>query len=307
MGSMSTTPIAITGVTGFVGRHIVDRALEIEQPILGLGRANGGPDLVDASVADWASAFEGAQVAIHLAALLPWTAKEAGESGIHAANVEGAIRVMKGFVEGGGRHLIFLSTIGVNGYTTKSGEIFKSDDRPNPDSDYARSKLEAERKLAALAKELDVAVTVVRPPLVYGPTTEGSFGSLVGLVRRAPILPLGGLNNHRDLVGVRNLADCLLALAMEAPTENLRTFLVSDRSPLSTTQLVSLIGEAVGKKSSLISLPRFLQRCAMAFPPTRGIAARLYGDIALDTEDLAEACSWRPRFTPSEEIARLGE
>ena len=44
---------------------------------------------------------------------------------------------------------------------------------------YALSKFEAEQGLLALAKDIEMEVVIVRPPLVYGPGVKGNFYTMI--------------------------------------------------------------------------------------------------------------------------------
>ena len=97
----------------------------------------------------------------------------------------------------GVRRFLYVSSIGVNGSITKR-RPFCETDPVNPGSPYAVSKWEAEQGLTELHEKGRIEVTIVRPPLVYGPgaprwggrgeegqTWEGSGELREGEVRRA--------------------------------------------------------------------------------------------------------------------------
>ena len=292
----SALRIAVTGANGFIGRHLLDRAAQRGDDIRPLTRANG-PDLATASADAWAGALTGCDTCIHLAGALPGASKDA----TFGANVTGTAALLGGCAQAGVQHLIFVSSIGVLGYyTTPRRGPMRPDDIPAPHGDYARSKLDAERLLRDRAANLGVALTILRPPLVYGPSNQGSFAALVRLLERLPVLPFGGLDTRRDLVGVRNLADCLLTLAFER-CEGL--YHVTDRQTVSMTELVRKILQANGWKRRLISLPDPLRRMAMSAPVTNATARRLFGDMEVDDSALVAASSWKPPYSLDEEIA----
>ena len=71
--------------------------------------------------------------------------------------------------EAGIKRFVFLSSIKVNGENTQPEKYFTPDDVNIPDDPYGLSKYEAEQGLLALAKETELEVVIIRPPLVYGP------------------------------------------------------------------------------------------------------------------------------------------
>ena len=109
----------------------------------------------------------------------------------------------------GAGQFIYLSSMAVYGVTT--GAIGPDTPLlPNPRDHYATSKQQAETQLQALASD-DFAVTILRPPLVYGEGCPGKYNTLRKIAKQAPVLPT--YTNQRSMVHVDNLsqimADCI--------------------------------------------------------------------------------------------------
>ena len=64
-------------------------------------------------------------------------------------------RLAQAAVRAGVARFVFASTVKVNGESTQPGRPFRPDDPPAPHDAYARSKLEAERELAASCRRHD--------------------------------------------------------------------------------------------------------------------------------------------------------
>ena len=105
------------------------------------------------------------------------------------------------------KKFIFLSSIRVNG--NQNDQPFLEIDTPNPQEPYAISKYEAEQGLLNLAKNSNLEVVIIRPPLVYGNNTPGNFGRLIRWAGAKFILPLplGVVNNARSLIAIDNLVN----------------------------------------------------------------------------------------------------
>ena len=136
----------------------------------------------------------------------------------------------------GRRRFLFLSSIKVNGEETH-GRPFREDDTPRPEDLYGITKLEAELALTTRVAGSGMGVTIVRPPLVYGPGVKANFRRLIGLVERGVPLPLASVRNARSLVGLGNLCS-LVAVALAHPAAAGETFLVADAAPVSTPELL---------------------------------------------------------------------
>ncbi|MCU0977485.1 MAG: NAD-dependent epimerase/dehydratase family protein [Steroidobacteraceae bacterium] len=191
---------------------------------------------------------------------------------------------------GVGRFL-FLSSVKVNGEETR-GRPFREDDPPRPEDLYGRTKLEAEQALAARAAGSRLGVTVVRPPLVYGPGVKANFRRLIGLVARGVPLPLGSVRNARSLVGLGNLCD-LVALALAHPAAAGETFFAADAT-LSTPALLRAIGTALGKPARLLPVPVGVLRLAARAAGREGEFRRLTGSLEVDAGKAARLLGWRP-------------
>ncbi len=125
--------------------------------------------------------------------------------------------------------------------------------------------------MANIGGKLDIVV--LRPPLVYGPGVRANFLRLIRLVERRWPLPLGAVKNRRSLIYVGNLAELVVAAA-SSPIAAGQTFLAADGDDLSTPQLISEIGRALGTNARLIGVPVALLRLGGALTSLmpRGLA-----------------------------------
>src|SRR5699024_6455844 len=101
------------------------------------------------------------------------------------------------------QQFIFMSTMNVYGVST--GVITK-DTLCNPKTAYGKSKLEAENLLLELQDE-KYNISIVRPPMVYGPNTVGNYVSLSKLAKITPIFP--NIDNQRSMIYIDNLTEFL--------------------------------------------------------------------------------------------------
>lgn len=310
--------VAVTGSSGFVGRAVVARLMREPGVIVrALAREPAGgpaahevvrcPDLRTGTAAHWQHALEGADVAIHLAARLPWQGDDARAGAYDdfaRPNRNGALAVSEGLAAAGGQRLVFLSSIGVNGIVSGS-RPFGPDDPPAPAGNYARSKWAAETALREQCRRDGLELVIVRAPIVYGPGVSGKFRALVDAVTRRRPLPFGGLrNNRRDLLGVSNLAD-FLTLAARHPQAPGGVYLVCDGEPLSTAALIEAIAEAHGVEPRLLTVPDFVVRLAAALPGAGPLVARLLGDVRIDDAAARDRLGWQPPVPVRDELRRL--
>src|SRR5688572_1523652 len=215
--------IAITGASGFVGRAVV--------AALGLaGHAAVPLNLRTAGM----QAAAGAEAVVHLAAIAHRRVQSAQE--LRRVNVE-LTRDVGRAAAAAGIQMIFLSSIKVHG--NQAGSPVRETSPIAPEDPYGESKALAEETLRAIS---GLRLTILRPPLVYGPGVKANFLTLMSAVAKGMPLPLSSVINRRSLVFVGNLADAILR-TVGAPG----TFLVSDGRSTSTPDLCRAIGQALGK------------------------------------------------------------
>jgi len=304
--------VLVTGANGFVGRPLCRRLLDLGHGVGGATRPNA---LLPEGVAprpvaglspttDWAAALAGMTAVVHLAARVHVMHDRSHDplAEFRATNVAGTLRLAEQAAAAGVRHLVFMSSIKANGEET-SGIPF-GPETAAPVDPYGISKLEAEHGLADIAARTGLAVTVLRPPLVYGPGVKGNFRALIGWVDRGIPLPLGCVANRRSLIGLGNLVDAVRACLDSPPAPgSLHTFTLCDAETVSTAQLIRHLAAALGRPARLLPVP--VRVLKLAGRLTGGTAAiqRLTGSLEVDLGAIAAAIGWVPPDSLEDGIA----
>ena len=155
------------------------------------------------------------------------------------------------------------------------------------------AKLDAEQGLFALAHGTGLELTVLRPPLVYGPGVKANFASMMGWVDRGIPFPLRALDNKRSFVFVGNLVD-LVILCMSHPKAAGEVFLVSDDEDMSTAQLLRRMAAALGRPSRTIPVPASVLTAVATAMGQRTLASRLTGSLQVDIAKTRQLLGWVP-------------
>ena len=310
---MPESRLAVTGVTGFVGRCLAKRLVAEGYHVRGLVRRMVSlPGLplevvqvgaVDGST-DWGKSLAGIDVVVHLAARTH-AVRERGEGDLadyRPVNVDGTRRLAEAAAQSGVRRLVFVSSIKVNGERTTS-RPFLAGDRPAPQDAYAISKWEAEQVVYEVAGSAGLEAVVVRPPLVYGPGAKGNFARLCRAVRRGVPLPFGSVDNRRSLVALDNLVDLLVRCVGHHAAPG-QTFLVSDGDDLSTPDMIRRIAQAMDKNALLLPVPSNLLRTAGRLTGREAELDRLLGWLQVDQEHTRQTLDWVPPVTVDQALQR---
>ena len=215
--------------------------------------------------------FSKVDVALHCAALVHQKTEYSYEK-YYEINVAYPLSLAKLAKQNGVQQFVFISTIAVYGE-----ELERVDETSecHPVSSYGKSKLEAERELYKLNDE-SFTVSIIRPPMVYGENAPGNIRSLVSLIQKTPLIPLGGIKNKRSFVYIGNLCHLIETLIEKNQSG---VFLASDDEVLSTTRLCKLISKNLHKKVFLVKLPLFATLLKVLKP---SFYKRLYGNLEVD-------------------------
>lgn len=296
--------VLITGASGFVGRALVNRAAldglrvraAVRRPVSGWP-VGVEPALVGdlAPTTDWETALGDVQTVVHLAARVHVMHDSVADALVEyrLANAVGTLNLARQAVDAGVRRFVFISSIKVNGECTDLNQPYTADDVPAPVDPYAMSKHEAERGLARLAEETGLEVVIIRPVLVYGPGVKANFLSMMRWLHRHMPLPLGAIRNKRSLVALDNLVDLIITCIRHSAAAN-QTFLVSDGEDMSTPELIRRLGQAMGRRARLISLPANLLMVAATVLGKRAIAQRLLRSLQVDISKTRDLLRWAP-------------
>lgn len=309
--------ILLTGASGFVGKAVLkashQRGLNIRPVFRLLDSAKGHPEAVLVyrldGEADWSQALQGVDVVIHAAARAHIMREEVPDplAEYRRVNVEGTFNLARQAAAAGVRRFVFISSIKVNGEATAPGHPFTAGDNPAPEDAYAVSKAEAESQLKLVAQETGMEVTIIRPPLIYGPGVKGNFASLISWVRRGVPLPLGGVTlNRRSFVGLDNLVDLILVCADHPKAAN-QIFLISDGEDLSTAELLRKIGNSLGGSVRLLWVPAGVISLMAGLLGKKVISQRLLGSLQVDIHKTCELLDWQPSVAMDEGLRRAME
>ncbi|MGR4931112.1 NAD-dependent epimerase/dehydratase family protein [Bradyrhizobium sp. CAR08] len=293
-------PVAlVTGASGFIGHHVA-RALTREGWSLRrvVRRPEGADDeVVIRSIGPetvWQAALDGVDSVVHLAARVHHKHEEHAVQLYRDVNITGTLNLARSAATAGVRHFIFISTVLVHGRSNDGRAPFSEDDVLTPRGLYGMSKAEAEAGLRTLARDGDMKISVIRPPLIYGAGAKGNFPLLARAVSLGLPLPFAAIRNRRNFLSVQNLSSFILQrLSHPDPASNFEIFLLADRERVSTPEFIERLARASGKSPRLFGLPPNLLGTALRVMGRQDMHDGLIGSLELDISK-AIATGWQP-------------
>lgn len=309
--------LLLTGASGFVGSGLIP-VLTKSGYKLCCALRKGSAQMVSAvencdtfyfddlaEETDWKPALRKVDGIVHLAARVHLSNKKSYDDldAFRRVNVEGTIALARQAAEAGVRHFVYLSSVKVNGEYTVPGRAFSEKDVPVPVDAYGLSKWEAEQALRELAAETDMAVTIIRPPLVYGPGVKANFQHLLKIIEKGVPLPFAGICNQRSFVARDNLVDAI-ACCLEHPAARGETFLVSDGEDLSTPELINRLAGFMQKPARLFPFPEGLARTVTGIAGKKAIYNRLWGSLAVDSTRIRQVLGWGPAVSVNQGLKK---
>lgn len=302
----------VTGANGFVGRRLVAtlaaagwtvravvRHLPQPPPPAGVSWLPLG-DL--AAVDDWAPALAGVDAVVHLAGRAHVMNDRSADplAEYRRTNVTATLALARAAAGAGVRRFVFMSSVKAVGESSSAAGL-DDDALPRPEDAYGISKREAETELLTPGAFPGMAVTAIRPPLVYGPGVRANFAQLMRWVARGVPLPLASVDNRRSLVFVGNLVDAV-RFSLTADGLSAKACFVSDGDDVSTAELVRRIAAACGRQPRLVAVPPALLRVVLGLLGKGDAAERLLGSLSVRPDRL-RAAGWRPPFSMAEGLA----
>ncbi len=227
--------IIITGVNGYISKNLKKYINEKYDSIY--------IDLISLRDDSWKNAdFSKYDAIIHAAALVHKKESTVNEQEYFKINTDLTADVAEKACSEGIPHFIFISTMSV--YGIDEGTIAE-DTAENPTTLYGKSKLAAEKTLLKIYSEK--TLTILRPPMVYGPDCPGNFALLKKLARVTPIFPK--VNNKRSMIYIENLCECILNIILQKQSG---IFCPQNTEYICISDMVKEISDSLGKHILII-------------------------------------------------------
>jgi len=311
--------VAVTGASGFIGRALCRHLCQTGHQVVALTRRELACEGIQTVrfTGSPAEAFQGitlkaVDAMVHLLARTHRGESIAASSQreFDEINVKATQAAYRLAVRAGARQFIFMSSSKVFGERSELGvdgtpRRFKSSDPAQPQGPYGATKLAAERWLTLNCETDGINLTILRPPLVYGPGMRGNLHALMWAIWYSMPLPFASIVNLRSLIHRDNLV-AAVSRALTMPNLQARIFTLADLE-VSTPDLTRLLAHGLRRRPLLWSCPSTLMQGVAACTGQQAALARLTDSLVVERSEASRLLGWQPQLDPAQAFELIGD
>ena len=266
IGSGNKMKLLVSGASGFIGTALVDHLARSGHDVICLIRddkkrtqLNQGAEFIIADITDRNTLLQSmnnikVDGLFHLAAKNPL---EKNKKLQKAVNIDGMRNMIDACIENDVKLFVYAQGTGVYGDT--EGEWIDESTLKNPNTDFARTRDEAEQMLWRANKENGLPVTVAVLGDVYGPS--GWFADIiVNKIRDGSFKIPGSGEYYRSLVHIDDVVNALTLIVEKNAVNN--TFMITDDEPVTFSEFIYYIADRMNLKRPG-KVPAFLAKAVL--------------------------------------------
>jgi dihydroflavonol-4-reductase len=292
----------VTGATGFVGSNLVSDLIARGWPVRCLVRnpdraaalAALGAELATGSLQDFDSitrAVADTDVVFHVAGRTAALKRQ----DFFLDNVDGTRAVMKAAaLQSPAPTVVFVSSLAAGG-PSRTGSPRREPELSTPVSAYGASKLAAEQAATEFADR--VLLSIVRPPVVFGPGDKNSlqlfktvFAMHVHLVPGYRTMPMSIVHVADLCAGLITIAERGSRVTIQLPHQGL--YYITSAPTITYAEMGRLAARSLGRRVLVVPTPKLAFRLAGGVGEIAGRLRRQPGLINWDKIREATASGW---------------
>lgn len=280
--------IFLTGGSGFLGSFVAEQLAAEGHSVRALVRPRSdkraleklpGIEFANGAIEEPASlkpAIDGVDAIVHVAGIV----KARKPEDFFAVNTQGTRNLLEAAIARGGlKRFVYVSSLAAMGPSTDGTPVHENAD-PKPVTHYGRSKLEAERAVLAAAEKLPV--TVIRPPMIYGPRDRETL-AFFSSVKNGVLPMMGDGLNTLSVIYVADCASAVVRAATAAEAPSGKAYFVEDGSVYVWREALKDVEEAMGKRAFVrVGMPMGVIKVAAAATQLWGAVTNTAQMLTLD-------------------------
>lgn len=247
----------VTGATGLLGSHIVEKLVASGEPVRALVRPSSDTSVLEGrkveqavgdvtDAASLAGALRGVRTVYHAAAKVgdwgPWEQ-------FVGVSIDGTRNLLRAARDAGVGRFLFISSISAYGHPDGEGLVLDESAPLGVSlhrwSYYSRAKVAAHRLALAAHAAGEVPVTIVHPSWLYGERDRASMPRLIRAIRAGKAKLIGDGANRLNLTYAGNEAEgCILAATSDAAVG--QSYNLSNDGVITQADYLNRIAECIG-------------------------------------------------------------
>ncbi|MCR5665034.1 MAG: NAD(P)H-binding protein [Oscillospiraceae bacterium] len=168
------------------------------------------------------------------------TALNDADTLVHVAGIHWSREIVTAAAACGVRRIILVHTTGIYSKYKQAGEEYRHIDS----------------FVYSACREHHILLTILRPTMIYGNTSDQNIVQFIKMVDKLPIMPvINGARYDLQPVHYQDLGKAYYDVLMHEEETAGRDFILSGLAPIQLRQMFEIIGEKLGKKVHFVSCP----------------------------------------------------
>jgi len=252
----------VTGSTGFVGSHLVEKLLQKNYKVRCLVRPETKLEYVSGLPVEFANGNYSDLKSLKLAVAdvdyvyhVGGVTKSKTRAGYFDANYKSTANLLQAIIEANPNLKKFVYVSSQTATGPGEGETAVDEETPcHPITNYGKSKREAEKECLAAKDKLPI--TIVRPPAVYGPRDKDIF-EFFNTANKHLIAMSGFGRKTISLIHVQDLVDGII-LAAENTDAAGKIYFIANEEIYDWDEVANVTKRILNKWALRIHIPHFL-------------------------------------------------
>lgn len=186
------------------------------------------------------------------------------------------------------KKLIYISSAGI---FSKAIQPIENNYFINPQNEYLLTKYLTELKIENFVKknnDIQTKIIILRPTIIYGSITKGSFMMLEKLVKLGIPILIKKNKSEKSLLHINNLIKFVEKIydCEENDIGGINKFLLTDDQIVTLEQIITWIAYKNNKKVKVIKLNNFLIKCLKIIYPIYKLFKKLNANLVYKKSEL---------------------